>query len=243
MSTLPKDPKMMNDPPGYHRSGQGELFRNIILGSQDGIVNVLGIILGVAESTNSTELVLLAGLAATFAESISMAAVAYTSTQAEIEHYEAEKKREIEEIETIPEEERKEIREIYVARGFSGKLLDQVVDKICSDRKVWLEVMMKDELGLENPAANMSSFKQAILVGGSAVIGSFIPLAPFFFLPVRDSMVAAAAVACVSLFFIGSYKSRLTSGQWLRGGLEMMLIGGAAALAGFLVGAIFKVNV
>jgi len=243
MTTLPKDEKMANDSPGYHRSGQGEMFRNIILGSQDGIVNVLGIILGVAESTNSTQIVLLAGLAATFAESISMAAVAYTSTQAEIEHYDAEKKRELLEIDTIPEMEREEIRDIYAARGFSGKLLDQVVAKICSDRKIWVDVMMKDELGLENPAANMSSFKQAILVGGSAVIGSFIPLAPFFFLPVRESMIVAAVIACVALFFVGSYKSHLTSGKWLKGGLEMMLIGGAAALAGFLVGALFQVKV
>ena len=243
MTTLPKDEKMANDSPGYHRSGQGEMFRNIILGSQDGIVNVLGIILGVAESTNSTQIVLLAGLAATFAESISMAAVAYTSTQAEIEHYDAEKKRELLEIDTIPEMEREEIRDIYAGRGFSGKLLDQVVAKICSDRKIWVDVMMKDELGLENPAANMSSFKQAILVGGSAVIGSFIPLAPFFFLPVRESMIVAAVIACVALFFVGSYKSHLTSGKWLKGGLEMMLIGGAAALAGFLVGALFQVKV
>jgi len=231
------------DAPSFHRLGQGELFRNLILGSQDGIVNVLGIILGVAESTNSTQIVLLAGLAATFAESISMAAVAYTSTRAEVEHYNAERMRELSEMDTVPDVEREEIREIYRERGFSGKLLEQVVDKICSDPKIWLDVMMRDELNLENPQANMSAFWQAVLVGFSAIIGSFIPLAAFFFLPVRDAMIASVAIACAVLFFIGAYTRAATSGRWLRGGIELMVIGGTAAIAGYLVGALFKVPV
>src|SRR5271157_4431070 len=86
-----------------HRTDIGLLFRNIILGGQDGVVNVLGIVLGVATATNSTKIVLLAGLAATFAESISMAAVACTSTRADKEHYDSEVKRELEEIDTVPD--------------------------------------------------------------------------------------------------------------------------------------------
>ncbi|MDD5171451.1 MAG: VIT1/CCC1 transporter family protein [Candidatus ainarchaeum sp.] len=226
-----------------HRSGRGQLLRNIILGSQDGIVNVLGIILGVAVSTHSTSIVLLAGLAATFAESISMAAVAYTSSRAEQEHYDSEVKREKYEMDNLAEAERKEIEDIYKNKGFSGKLLKDVVDKICSDKRVWLDTMMREELHLANPIASMSPFWQGVLVGGSAIIGSFVPLAPFFFLPIAASMAAAVVVSSSLLFLIGAYKSQLTSGKWLQGGLEMMLIGGAAALAGYAVGALFQVPV
>jgi VIT1/CCC1 family predicted Fe2+/Mn2+ transporter len=158
-----------------HTLSRGLLLRNIILGGQDGVVNVLGIVLGVAASTNSAALVLLAGLAATFAESISMAAVAYTSTRAEEEHYYSEVKRELDEIERMPDMERREIEEIYRAKGFSGKLLGQVVDRITSNKKVWLETMMQEELGLENPAGSMTALRQGVLVGVSAIAGSLIP--------------------------------------------------------------------
>lgn len=69
------------------------MVRSIILGGQDGLVNVLGIVLAVAKATQSKRVILISGLAATFAESISMAAVAYTSAKAGNEYYSARKKR------------------------------------------------------------------------------------------------------------------------------------------------------
>ena len=83
----------------------------------------------------------------------------------------------------------------------------------------------------------------AALVGFSAIVGSFIPLASFFFLPVKDAMIASVIIACAVLFFIGAYTRAATTGRWLRGGIELMVIGGTAAIAGFLVGALFKVPV
>jgi VIT1/CCC1 family predicted Fe2+/Mn2+ transporter len=229
-----------NDEGEHHTPGMGRIFRNVILGGQDGVVNVLGIVLGVATATNSSYIVLLAGIAATFAESISMAAVAYTSTRAEVEHYESEVKRELREMDDIPDRERKEIEDIYRQKGFSGKLLQQVVDKICSSRKVWLNTMMHEELGLENPAEGMSAFWQAVIVGVSATVGSFVPITPFFFLSVSSSIPVSLVASFAVLFAVGAYKSRMTSGKWLKGGLELMLIGGAAAVAGWLVGVFFQ---
>lgn len=224
-----------------HTASRGILLRNLILGSQDGVVNVLGIVLGVAAATSSNGMVLLAGLAATFAESISMAAVAYTSSRAEAEHYDSEVKRELEEMEKIPDMERREIEEIYKAKGFEGKLLRQVVDKITSNKKIWLETMMQEELGLENPSDSMSPANQALLVGLSAIIGSLVPVAPFFFMPLALAMPSALAASLAVLFGIGAVKSGYTSGKWLHGGIELMVIGGAAALAGYLVGVLFQV--
>jgi VIT1/CCC1 family predicted Fe2+/Mn2+ transporter len=218
----------------------GHMLRNVILGGQDGVVNVLGLILGVATATNSSYFVILAGIAATFAECISMAAVAYTSTRAEIEHYESEVKRELWEMDNLPKVERQEIEDIYRKKGFSGILLQQVVDKVCSRRDVWLDTMMHEELGLENPARGMPAIWQAVIVGVSAMVGSFIPITPFFFLSVPHAMPVSLVASLVVLFAIGAYKSRMTSGRWLKGGLELMLIGGAAAFAGYLVGMFFQ---
>jgi len=107
----------------------GSKLRDFILGWQDGLVNVLGLVLGIATATQSTKLILISGLVAASAEAISMAAVAYTSTKAEIDFYNSELKRENKEVKEMPETERKEIRNIYLRRGFSGKLLDDVVKK------------------------------------------------------------------------------------------------------------------
>ena len=90
----------------HRRSVSG--LSDIILGGQDGLVNVLGVILGVAAATSDPHLVLVAGLAATFAESVSMGAVAYTSTIADADYYDSEKEREIRHIEKVPSLERDE---------------------------------------------------------------------------------------------------------------------------------------
>src|SRR5580765_1562713 len=121
---------------------------DVILGGQDGLVNVLGVILGVAAATSDTRIVLVAGLAATFAESVSMAAVAYTSTLADADFYESERAREYRHIQEVPALEREEIRSIYERKGFNGELLERIVNTITRDKDVWVAVMMTDELKL-----------------------------------------------------------------------------------------------
>ncbi|MBI3412849.1 MAG: VIT1/CCC1 transporter family protein [Candidatus Aenigmarchaeota archaeon] len=213
----------------------GSLLRQVILGGQDGLVNVLGLILGVAAATNDTRIVIIAGLAATMAESISMAAVAYTSSKAEKEYYYKQLGQEKKEIEEVPDIEREEIRLIYYKKGFRGKQLDQIVKKITSDRKVWLDIMMSEELGLTESKLK-NPVMEGVVVGVSAVIGSLIPLAPFFFFPVAAAAVWGLAVSVVSLFIFGAIKSKLTAGHWARSGMEMAVVGTVAAILGYLIG-------
>jgi VIT1/CCC1 family predicted Fe2+/Mn2+ transporter len=114
----------------------------VILGGQDGLVNMIGIVLGVTAAGGSTSVLIVTGVAATITESISMGAVGYTSTVSERDYYLAEEARVRAEIETTPEAERDEIRDIYATKGFSGELLDQVVTTITANRDRWLETMM-----------------------------------------------------------------------------------------------------
>jgi VIT1/CCC1 family predicted Fe2+/Mn2+ transporter len=118
-------------------------LRDVILGGQDGLVNILGIILGVIAGGGSTAVLLAAGFAAAITESISMGAVGYTSAISERDYYQAEKAREAAEIDATPEAERQEIRDIYAAKGFTGDLLDRVVDTITTNRETWLATMME----------------------------------------------------------------------------------------------------
>ena len=102
----------------HHRESS---LSDFILGAQDGLVNVLGVILGIAAATNDARIVLVAGLATTFAESISMGAVAYTTTLADADHYQSELEREYRHIQEIPNLETQEIREIYKNKGFERR--------------------------------------------------------------------------------------------------------------------------
>src|SRR3989338_3202989 len=128
-------------PPTVHKESlqSGSLIRDAILGGQDGLVNVLGIILGVAVAVQDSRIVIIAGLAATFAESISMAAVAYTSFKASKDFYRREREKELREIRKNPKRERKEVRKIYYKKGFRGATLDKIVKTITSNEKLWLE--------------------------------------------------------------------------------------------------------
>jgi len=215
----------------------------IILGAQDGLVNVLGVILGVAAATLSSQIVIVAGLAATFAESVSMGAVAYTSKLAEADYYKSEYERERWEIENIPQGEKEEIRALYENYGFHGKILDEIIERITADKKIWLEVMMQQELKLE-PVERKEALPASIIVGVSALIGSFIPLLSFFFFPIKLSIILSLITTSTALFGIGFYKAKTTTGKglWQQGG-EMMIIGMLSALVGYFIGSLFKVKV
>ncbi|MEK6970915.1 MAG: VIT1/CCC1 transporter family protein [archaeon] len=227
---------------GYtHNTMDGEWLRDLILGGQDGLVNVLGLVLGVATATSDVRIVIVAGLAAMFAEGISMGAVAYTSTKATLEFYQKEKRRELKEIEEIPDEEREEVRRIYYDKGFRGKQLEMVVQKLTANRNQWLNVMMEEELKLQNPKE--TPLQSAVVVTIAALVGALFPILPFFFLPVADAVIFTVPFSLLILFIAGAFKGRFTRVVWWRAGLELALIGTGAALIGYFIGSLLSIPV
>ena len=211
---------------------------DIILGGQDGLVNTLGVILGVAAASADPRIVIAGGFAAMFAESISMGAVAYTSTLAEHDHYRAEVERERREIRQMPQAEEQEVRAIFSAWGFGGDLLEGAVAQVMTNEEAWVDVMMRNELKLA-PIEDANALKVALVVCLSAFIGSFIPLLPFLLLPIGSAVWVSLAVSAVTLYVVGAYKARITVGKPFRSGLQMAIIGMVSALAGYFIGALF----
>src|ERR1051325_11050196 len=109
--------ELLQSPHVEHHSRSNSL-RVVILGGQDGLVNILGIILGIIAGGGSTTVLLAAGFAAAITESISMGAVGYTSSVSERDYYLSRQASEEAEIEETPEIEREEVRAIYAAKGF-----------------------------------------------------------------------------------------------------------------------------
>ena len=223
-----------------HREGHGQTnwLRDVILGGQDGLVNILGIILGVIAGGGSTTVLLATGFAAAITESISMGAVGYTSSVAERDYYRAQQAREEAEIDTVPEVERQEIRDIYAAKGFEGDLLEQVVDTITARRDVWLATMMDEELHLQ-PVDTPAILRTAVVITIATLIGHLIPLAPFLALTRTTALVVAIVLSAMVLFGVGAYSARTLVGDWRRSGLQMVMIGLGAAAIGFLIARLF----
>ena len=224
-----------NTLPAREQHNTNNSLRDVILGGQDGLVNMLGIALGVVAAGGSTHVLVVTGIAAAITESISMGAVAYTSFGSDRDFYLAERQREQNEISSRPEEERDEIREIYAAKGFGGQLLDDVVSTITSNRETWVSTMMDEELHLQ-PVPQQSLLRSSVIVTIATLIGHFIPLLPFMFVTRTPAVVAAIVLSAVTLFAVGVYSAKTLIGDWRKSGLQMVTIGLGAAALGFLIG-------
>lgn len=232
--------------PDVDRGGVGRSLREIILGGQDGLVNVLGLVLGVAAATAQLRIILAAALAATFSESIAMAGVVYTATLAERDYYQAMLEKEQREVEEVPDVETEEVRQIFRDKGLHGEVLERVVKEITSDKKVWVDTMMRDELHL-TPAGGENAVGRALVTGFATLIGSLIPLSPFLFVPLFGISVTAATIMAVPLcavvlFAVGAYKALTLVGDWRISGLQMLVIGMVSAAAGYGIGRLLHVS-
>lgn len=203
------------------------------------MVSVLGLLLGLSAATDSSRIVIAGGLATIFAETLSMTAVAYTSKMADREHYIAEESRETEEMRHTPRQERKEVEDIYAAKGFSGQLLKDIVDHITSDKQLWEDTMMREELDLL-PVVKHDVYGYCAIVGLSTFGGAMLPLIPFFFFDVHLALFYSMVVSIIALAAVGAYKAYMTLGNPIKSAIQMVIIGIGAAVAGYLIGLVFK---
>ncbi|MCI4323395.1 MAG: VIT1/CCC1 transporter family protein [Thermoplasmata archaeon] len=213
------------------------LLSDFILGSQDGLVNVLGILLGLSAATNDLRLILIAAFAALGAETISMGAVAYTSTMARRRLYTSEIARERQEMSETPEAERVEVRTVLSGWGYVGAQLDEMTERICENPKAWLEFMMAFELKLAPVDANQAR-DSAFVVGAATLVGSIIPLLPYLVpgIAIDSALVVSVVLSGITLAGIGLYEAHITDGKPFQSAGQMMLIGLTAGFAGFLIG-------
>jgi vacuolar iron transporter family protein len=167
-----------------------------------------------------------------------MGAVGYTSTVSQRDYYEAERQREATEIDTMPEAERQEIREIYATNGFTGELLERVVETITANRDSWLSTMMDEELHLQ-PVQKADIFRSGVVITIATLVGHLIPLLPFVWLARTPALILAIMLSALVLFAVGVYSAVTLVGDWRRSGLKMVVIRLGAAGVGFVIGNLF----
>jgi len=220
------------------RSGASAVagIRDMILGGQDGLVNVLGLVLGLAVATGDTRIIVTAALAAMFAESIAMAGVAYTSRGAERDFAAEMRVRLSTELATDSTDRLDGLRADLEAAGPSAEEVEAIVRAAVEESLAWQEGFERLDRAMA-PILEAHPLRAALVVGLSTIVGSSVPLIPFLFLPVAGASIAAVAGAAVVLFVAGVQRVRLTGGgSALRAGLQMVAIGLLSALAGYLIG-------
>jgi VIT1/CCC1 family predicted Fe2+/Mn2+ transporter len=228
---------MMHSAQSHEAHPRATLLSDFILGSQDGLVNVLGILLGLSAATSQIRLILVAVFAAVCAESISMGAVAYTSTRARRRLYLSELDREREEMRVVPETERDEVRTVLREWGYTGADLEDMLERICRNPRAWLEFMMSFELNLA-PVRESQARESFVVVGLATVAGSLIPAIPFLVpgVAIPTAVVASVVLSSITLGLVGIYEARATDGHPFRNAVQMIVIGLAAGFAGFMIG-------
>jgi vacuolar iron transporter family protein len=222
-----------------HHKSSGTYVGDFVYGAIDGSVTTFAVVSGVAGAALSTNVVIILGLANLFADGFSMAVGNYLSSKSDKEFIQKERAREEWEIKNYPKGEVDEIRAIFKKKGFKGKQLDAAVKTITSNKKVWVDTMMADELNLMEDK-NSPVKKGAVTFVSFAIIG-FIPLIPYILSfsseVIKQNVYPLSVIMTfIAFFFIGSAKVYVTKKNWLKSGLETLLVGGAAAIIAYGIG-------
>ena len=211
--------------------------REIVFGFNDGAISILALTAGVIGGALTRGQATVAALSGVIGGAISMGIGAYISTKSEIEHHRSEIARERQEIIESPEIEREELRQIYSSKApFTDAELEIILDRICSTPETFVDVMMKEELGLFEDRFE-SPMKVAAIMFVAFLCGGLFPLVPFSIVhDPLEGLVAASIATLVALFFVGVWKTRFTLRHWLSSGMEMVAVGVVAAVVPYLLG-------
>ena len=220
--------------------GSSEFITDIVIGMSDGLTVPFALAAGLSGAVLHNSIVITAGIAEIVAGSIAMGLGGYLAGKTEQEHFQAELKREYDEVEEIPEDEKNEVKLIFAQYGLNEITQNTIADELAKDKDKWVDFMMKYELGLEKPNVNRAR-NSAATIGLSYIVGGLIPLSGYFFTQTPyQGLVISVILTVICLFLFGYFKSKVTGQPVIKGALKVTLIGITAAAAAFMVAKAFN---
>lgn len=219
--------------------GEGWLG-DAVLGGVDGVVTTFAVVAGSTGGRLSATVVIVLGLANLLADGFSMAISNYLGTRSRQQEVQHAKEDEARQIAQFPQGEVAEIREIFASKGFSGRTLDKVVKVITSNREVWAETMLLEELKLSEVAAHpMQAATATFLAFG---LFGCIPLIPFLapIAPPDTAFLLSGGLTAAALFTLGLWKGAVLRASPLISGIQILAIGGIAAVLAYGAGAVIR---
>ncbi|MBI4057939.1 VIT1/CCC1 transporter family protein [Candidatus Microgenomates bacterium] len=221
----------------FHRHIAGRYIGDYVYGANDGIITTFAIVAGAVGASLSPGVIIILGFANLLADGISMGASNFLGKKSEKDYAKAQREKENWEIDHLRELEVEEIREIFKKKGFQGRDLEHATEIITSDKKVWLDTMMRDELGIIEDA-NDDAKKHGFATFIAFVVAGLFPLMPYLvpLTTTNNTFFLSATVGALTLFIVGASRALVTAVSWIKGGLEMLLVGSAAATVAYFVG-------
>ena len=216
-------------------------IRAAVLGVNDGLVSNFSLVMGVAGSTVSPEIVTIAGLAGLFAGAFSMAAGEYISMRSQREIYENQISKMRQSMLANPPEGKKYLTEFYIGKGISATEADLLSGHMVHNPNYVLDTVVLDKLGLSRGQLGSPS-KAAISSFVSFVMGAIVPLLPYIIGSGPQSFILSAALSAIALILVGGSVALLSGRSALIGSIRMLLIGSAAASVTFGIGRLIGVE-
>ena len=226
-----------------HRSVGGNAIRAAVLGGNDGLVSNFSLVMGVAGASANQTGVMLAGSAGLLAGALSMALGEWISVKSSQELYENQMQLEMEELETNPEGERKELKLIYMAKGIPEDQAEKIVDDLLKDTKAAHEVLVKEELGINAEELKGSAMEAALSSFFLFAIGAIIPLIPFMFTSGMKAIVLSTVFSAFGLFLIGAAITLFTGRNVWFSGFRQVFFGLCAAAITYGIGMLIGVSI
>ncbi len=226
--------------PERHAVSRIGWLRAAVLGANDGIVSTGSLIVGVAASGTDRSAILVAGVAALVAGAMSMAAGEYVSVSSQSDTEQADLSREKGELDSQPAVERRELADIYVARGLDPELALKVADQLMA--KDALGTHARDELGISE-VSTARPLQAAFTSAATFSVGAAMPLAVVAIVPPQQLILLVIAVSLLCLAVLGALGARAGGASPIRsvvrvtfwGALAMALTAGIGRLFGTVV--------
>lgn len=228
--------------PEPHKKNTGtklNWLRASVLGANDGIVSIAGLVMGVAGATNNTQVITAAGLAGVIAGAISMAAGEYVSVSSSRDTERALLKKERYELENFPDEELQELADIYEGKGLSKKTAMTVAKELTA--KDPFAAHFDAELGID-PYNLTNPWHAAFASAASFLAGALIPMIAII-IPPQDMRIPIAFISVVfALALTGTISAKIGGASTLRA-IFRVVVGGILAMAvTYAVGRLFNVS-
>ena len=216
----------------------GQTVRDTVIGMADGLTVPFALAAGLTGAIDSANIIVTAGFAEIAAGSIAMGLGGYLAAKSDAEHYAKEREREKREVKEIPDEEMREVAQVFKSYGLSDKASAPIVEALSKNPKKWVDFMMRFELGLEKPDPKRA-LASALTIGGAYAIGGLIPLSPYVVasvfksITVTTALLVSVSLTLIALFVFGFIKGRFTGTRPMRSALQTAFIGSVAAGAAF----------
>lgn len=216
------------------------ILRAGVLGANDGIISIAGVVIGVASATSNIWFILISALSAIFAGAFSMAGGEYVSVSTQKDTEEAAIAKEQALLDRSPEAARESLYQTFLSQGDCETAAEVKVNQAFNKNPI--KVLVEEKYGVDldeitNPwHAAVSSFL-------AFSVGSLPPTLAIMLFPEPYRIPITVVVVALTLLLTGYISAKLGKAPVKQAMLRNLTVGLLTMLVTFLVGHIFHVNV